>query len=1473
MYRFLFNKIIHSLQFLSFLGIVSISSGEIRINEISCKGTERLLRWDANDQPFAGNWPAWWTNQFNHSDWKAGRTPIGYDLGTIRTNVKTKLYGISPSLYVIKKFSVSSQEAESQRPLVLNINYNDGFIAWLNGKEISRSNNGEAKSHIYWDQISYLTGPSSTRFTRLRVGTSKNLLMAGENTLAIQVTNNDPLTSIRLDFSILIDEANIQDNVLFPAGSTVRYFPGLMEPGSDIHEPAILDDKNIENGSSDWIELFNSGNKLIDISDWSLSDDEKEPGKWRFPKMTSVPAGGYLLILADGMDKEIRGAKYLHTNFKLSGDGEFLGLFDSQGNSKSTLNNKFPKQYNFYSYGALGDTNEFVYFSEPSPGSRNAGPAFTGKVKSPSFSTRGGFVDGNIELKITSKTPNSNIFYTTDGSEPSKTNGSIYTEKITLKKVSEKKGHVIRAKAFSENLMPSDTKTNTYLIDQNPKLLKSPTLIITGDSERSLFDPFGAFAINGGQYVNNQWQPTDSSDYNNVINRGRCYERSIHAEFYFADRSAGFRSDCGLRAAASSYSRPRMLLDQVSSSPWPARGTQKPSFNLYFRDEYGNSEVQLPLNGIDDPIDTYRRFRVRAGKNDIKNPFIIDELVRRMSRDMGQPASTGVINTLYVNAELKGFYNMVERLRSPWFATVHGSDSETDWDTLALQGKASNVAEGDMVAWDEMISRLNGSRTNANWARVLEMADVTNMIDYYLLNIYMATWDWPHNNWVAARERSDRGRYRLYIWDAEGAMYNRGNRPVSQEMIQSFIATGNGELRDLWRGLSRWDEFKILFADRINKHLFNGGVLDDRDFENSHLKNLADQLYGEFSDLLSYMNKESVNENIIRSWANTTNGRRQYLLGPKREDFRNNGLWPKTEPPQFSQLGGSVPKGYNLGITNEKGKIYYTTDGSDPREVGGSVNPNATGQSGSSVDVIILPLNSVWKYSDTNGDLGTQWKEPNYDDSGWKEGPSPLGFGNISDTHTLPRTNIPIETQINPRPRQITTYFRKSFELENSQSHFELRLKIMSDGGGAVYLNGKEIFRDSNLEPNATFEMTTSNDTSDLNEGDLDNYVVDATALNEGTNLIAVEMHNGSRSSSDMVMEMQLEATRTNPLNDPITINEPVTVMARSLNGNEWSGLTSAKFTVDTVPASNQNLSVMEILYNPQGPNSEEREAGHDDGDLFEFIKLKNISDTSIDLNGVRFTDGIYFDFSDSQVRTLSPKSSVLIVSDRSAFEMRNNGNEIIAGQYEGKLNNGGERVRLISWSGEPIHDFYYRKESPWPVLNDLDGHSIQIINPRSDHNDGSNWTASARIGGNPRGPMNYSDWKSIHFNVEEISNSNVSGPSADPDKDGLTNFAEYAIGTDPKNRTNTIPMPKLLFSQQGEEKYLLLEFARAQGERNASFQVQNSHNLKDWENKAVQVGSETLDQNGNIITRYRFPAPISNEKSRTGFLRLFITE
>ena len=55
---------------------------------------------------------------------------------------------------------------------------------------------------------------------------------------------------------------------------------------------------------------------------------------------------------------------------------------------------------------------------------------------------------------------------------------------------------------------------------------------------------------------------------------------------------------------------------------------------------------------------------------------------------------------------------------------------------------------------------------------------------------------------------------------------------------------------------------------------------------------------------------------------NPASGRRRYLLGPVRQDFRDNNLWPEISPPAFSQFGGTVSEGYPLLITNEN-TMYY----------------------------------------------------------------------------------------------------------------------------------------------------------------------------------------------------------------------------------------------------------------------------------------------------------------------------------------------------------------------------------------------------------------------------------------------------------------------------------------------------------------------------------------------------------------------
>ncbi|MDB4355805.1 lamin tail domain-containing protein, partial [Akkermansiaceae bacterium] len=1238
----------------------------------------------------------------------------------------------------------------------------------------------------------------------------------------------------------------------------VTYLPGLREPSSGLVDPVTSPDD-----PSDWIELYNNGEESVDLGGWSLSDELLEPLKWSFPVGTTIPAGEYLVVLADDPDTPIVGGDFLHTNFKLASGGEYLGLYDSEGNPVSEILPKYPKQFPNYSFGLTGD-GQWRYFQTPSPGQSNFGDEFVGKADAPNFSQKGGFYDSALAVTLSSMTPGATIRYTTDGSEPTLENGSDYTLPLSLSPINSRRGHVIRARSFRDGFIASNIKTNTFLINQDPRVRTGPALVYAGDPERALYDPFGVLAINGGSYPNRQWRPSGKTDYNNVINRGRAYERPIHAEYYFQDGTAGFRSDVGLRIAASSYSRPRMQLTQTSASPWPDSAVQKPSFNLYFRDDYGNPSVSLPLNGPARTFSGYERFRIRAGKNDIRNPFIIDELFRRLSSDMGNGASLGVINSLYVNGSLKGYYNMVERLREPFFRSLHSANDGAQWDVLQYEGN-DNIAEGDKTAWDDMISRLNAAITTQNWEKVLEVADVENMANYYLLNIYGATWDWPHNNWVAAKERSSEGRYRLYVWDAEGAMNNAGNRPVSQEMIRNYIvgtSTGQngqtgtrGELRDLWRGLNRWEEFRLLFADQIQKHLFNGGILDDRDQSNSHIRKRFDGLKGEFESLLRLIENQAVDTGKVLRWINPSIGRRRYLFGPVRQDFRDNNLWPEIVPPTFSQFGGTVSEGYPLLITNDDTKLYYTTDGSDPRMLGGTPNPNAISQTGGLQEEVLIEEGSIWKHNATNGNLGTEWRLLNYDDSEWQSGPAPLGYGGISSGGVT----IKIETEVNSaRPRQPTSYFRKAFEIDDPAAYLSLSANLLVDGGIVIFVNGIEAFRGSNLPTQTDYSTVPTSDTDDGNEADYRAYPIDPNLLVSGSNIIVIELHN-SPGNSDMALDIGLSGERAANGNLPFFVNEPITVKARSFENGKWSAVTSSRFTVDSVPATSQNLAVSEMLYNPVGANQVEANAGFDDGDFFEFIRLVNFSQENIDLSSVRLTDGIIFDFSESLIRVLGPGEKLLLVKSIDAFRIRfgTDFDGLIAGEYSGQLSNGGEQLRIIGQEDSVIHEFSYNNSSPWPDLSNLDGYSIQIIDRGGDHGEPANWKISGSQGGSPGGRLDFSSWQAAVFSGADLLNPTISSENSDPDGDGWSNFFEFALGSLPFDSASS---PGKLASEIREidgESYLTVTITRAPGERAARVAAQVSGDLSSWTDEGILVLPELISEDGSVTSTYRHPLSI----------------
>ncbi|MHC4694350.1 MAG: lamin tail domain-containing protein, partial [Planctomycetota bacterium] len=165
----------------------------------------------------------------------------------------------------------------------------------------------------------------------------------------------------------------------------------------------------------------------------------------------------------------------------------------------------------------------------------------------------------------------------------------------------------------------------------------------------------------------------------------------------------------------------------------------------------------------------------------------------------------------------------------------------------------------------------------------------------------------------------------------------------------------------------------------------------------------------------------------------------------------------------------------------------------------------------------------------------------------------------------------------------------------------------------------------------------------------------------------------------------------------PVTLTKSTLVKARVLDGVNWSALNEAAFAIGPVV---ENLRVTEIMYHP-------RNTGNINDPNEEFIELKNIGTSTLNLNLVKFTEGIHFTFPDME---LDPDEFVVVVKNQSAFEAQYGTSVNTAGQYTGSLDNNGERIKLVDAAGEEILDFEYK--DGWRQITDGDGFSLTVIDP-----------------------------------------------------------------------------------------------------------------------------------------------------------------
>ena len=179
----------------------------------------------------------------------------------------------------------------------------------------------------------------------------------------------------------------------------------------------------------------------------------------------------------------------------------------------------------------------------------------------------------------------------------------------------------------------------------------------------------------------------------------------------------------------------------------------------------------------------------------------------------------------------------------------------------------------------------------------------------------------------------------------------------------------------------------------------------------------------------------------------------------------------------------------------------------------------------------IVEMGSSWKYLDKGAEPPGGWVEADFDDSAWQEGPAQLGYGD-GDEETI------LDYGPDENNKYITTYFRRTFNLEDTSGIKEINLELLRDDGAIVYLNGEEVIRSNMPEGEISYHTYASQYIDGAGESNFHRFTLDPGRLVPGENILAVEIHQSYFTSSDISFDLGLTATFRREDDGPVILGE-----------------------------------------------------------------------------------------------------------------------------------------------------------------------------------------------------------------------------------------------------------------------------------------------------------------------------------------------
>ncbi|MEM9825989.1 MAG: lamin tail domain-containing protein [Planctomycetota bacterium] len=866
-------------------------------------------------------------------------------------------------------------------------------------------------------------------------------------------------------------------------------------------------------------------------------------------------------------------------------------------------------------------------------------------------------------------------------------------------------------------------------------LLSLPTWTINTDID-NLFDP-------------------DIGIYSNARQTGRDWERPASFELIHPDGTEGFQINGGVRIRGG-FSRndfnAKHSFRLFFRNEYGASSLEYPLHGPDAADTFEKIDLRTAQNYS------------WSSRGNASNQFITEYFSRKNQALMGEPATNSRWVHLYLNGQYWGLFQTQERSEARYAETYFGGDAD-DYDVIKPErGPNQNFAtDGNMDAYTRLYNAATARAADgftpafvddAAYLAVQGLApdgtrdpnldvlvDVDNLIVYMIEILRGGNFDAPIskfrgnrqiNNYFAIYNRNGEEGFQYFVHDAEHTMrdldgtnrliVNR-NGPYNDPNFDNSI--GNFNPQWLHQQLMANTEYRLRFADIVQANLFGAGPTTvDRQIEswNTEAAALETAVIAEsarWGDAHSSRTNNPIGQaDYLNAIADIRDNYLPFRNGVLVDQLRETvlalpdgqggytrivpaPLYPSLGAPQLridgtEFTGDPIAPGDRLSMAGPQ-TIYYTTDGSDPRLPGGALSPSAIEYVTNSEDLSLIELGQQWSYDDTGSDLGTTWMDAGFDDSGWATGVGEFGYGD-GDEATV------ISFGGDAANKHITSYFRKSFTVDRDDAT-SLTLRIRRDDGIVVYLNGVEVARDNLPAGIIDYQTTANSAIGGAAESSLLTFTLDPSLLLLGQNVLAVELHQFSPTSSDTSFDAELSASFGDLPN--IVLQDSTTINARALDAEgTWSALSKADFVVPRTPATAGSLRVTEVHYHPL----EDEDA--------EFIELLNVTSgaeaTILSLADLTLVEGPSSPLQLDATAELSPGQYGLLVKDIDAFQSvyPDVDPAIILGEYSGSLRNSGEEIELRDASDELLVRFDYSDRDPWSRWADGAGGSLVSVDP-----------------------------------------------------------------------------------------------------------------------------------------------------------------